>query len=424
MKRVLLSLLFSLGFGTASQAAFLIQPNDVVAICGDSITEQQIYSVFVEDYLLLCQPTPGQRIVQLGWGGERVGGFLSRLQSDLYPFKPTVVTTCYGMNDGGYVPVKPDIVETYRKGLTDTVADLKKNGVRSIVLGTPGVVDSTTFKRSVSAADYNENLRQLSDAALDVSQKEGVNFADVHGPMMEAMGKAKAALGDAYVFAGGDGVHPGPNGHLLMAGAILKGLGCDGAIGTITVDLASGKGEGTPGQKIVSVKDGTVEVESTRLPFFFEGDPKAVESTPAAIVAFTTFNEDLNRYLLVVKGFKGDKAKVTWSSPDGSVSVSQVFPAADLEKGVNLAAAFIGQTPLSAAFQKVHNAVKIQQSNEVPLVKGFFHGLTSFKKVAPRHDSTFDDLKAAALEQDETLFKDAVGCIAPVRHLIKIESAP
>ena len=35
-----------------------------------------------------------------------------------------------------------------------------------------------------------------------------------------------------------DGVHPAANGHLIMAYAFLKGLGCDGNVGTITLDLA------------------------------------------------------------------------------------------------------------------------------------------------------------------------------------------
>ena len=44
-----------------------------MAICGDSITQQKIYSVFMEDYFLMCQPVEGLRIAQFGWGGERAG---------------------------------------------------------------------------------------------------------------------------------------------------------------------------------------------------------------------------------------------------------------------------------------------------------------------------------------------------------------
>jgi hypothetical protein len=35
-----------------------LRAGDLVGICGDSITEQKIYSVDIADYLLMCQPKP------------------------------------------------------------------------------------------------------------------------------------------------------------------------------------------------------------------------------------------------------------------------------------------------------------------------------------------------------------------------------
>ena len=51
----------------------------------------------------------------------------------------------------------------------------------------------------------------------------------------------------------------------------LKALGCDGAIGTITVDLAGGTATGGDGQKILSCQNGSVDIESTRYPFCLTG---------------------------------------------------------------------------------------------------------------------------------------------------------
>jgi hypothetical protein len=58
-------------------ADFLIQPNDMLAITGDSITAQHQYSAFMEDYLLMCQPTPGFNAAQFGWSGEDARAALS-----------------------------------------------------------------------------------------------------------------------------------------------------------------------------------------------------------------------------------------------------------------------------------------------------------------------------------------------------------
>jgi hypothetical protein len=38
-----------------------LRAGDLVAICGDSITEQRLYSAFVETYLLACQPVKDVR---------------------------------------------------------------------------------------------------------------------------------------------------------------------------------------------------------------------------------------------------------------------------------------------------------------------------------------------------------------------------
>src|SRR5882757_532963 len=95
-------LLAALVFGTSAMrtaVAAQLQAGDMVAICGDSITEQKQYSVFIEDYLLMCQPAPDLKAHQFGWSGEKADGFLGRMSAEVLPFAPTVATTCYGMND-------------------------------------------------------------------------------------------------------------------------------------------------------------------------------------------------------------------------------------------------------------------------------------------------------------------------------------
>ena len=82
----------------------LLQKGDRLAICGDSITEQKLYSVLLESYLTACLPELEITCRQYGWSGEQAAGFLNRMANDVLRFKPTLATTCYGMNDFGYVP--------------------------------------------------------------------------------------------------------------------------------------------------------------------------------------------------------------------------------------------------------------------------------------------------------------------------------
>ena len=231
-----------------------LQQGDYVAVIGDSITEQRLYSLYIEDYLLMCKPAADLRVTQFGWGGETAPGFADRMANDALRFQPSVATTCFGMNDGGYSPMDPGKAQRYRDGQISIVKQLKTGrrpvdrrrlarlrGCRHVWRSQPG-----------TAAMYNKTLAALRDIARDVARKQGVVFADVYDPMMAAMTKAKAKYGREYHLAGGDGVHPDRNGHLVMAYAFLKALGCDGNIGTITVDLQGGKAEATEGHKILA----------------------------------------------------------------------------------------------------------------------------------------------------------------------------
>src|SRR6266540_68951 len=54
----------------------LLKKNDRLAICGDSFTEQKMYSRLIETYLTVCVPELGITTRQYGWGGETASGFL------------------------------------------------------------------------------------------------------------------------------------------------------------------------------------------------------------------------------------------------------------------------------------------------------------------------------------------------------------
>ena len=135
---------FRLGGALASlPGADGLRPGDIVAICGDSITRQGLYSTFIETYLLACQQVRDVHAHQFGVNSERSWDFLARIDSEVLPFQPTAATFCYGMNDGGYSSVDPRREASYRRATTEIVRKLKEAGVRLIVVGSPGAVDST-----------------------------------------------------------------------------------------------------------------------------------------------------------------------------------------------------------------------------------------------------------------------------------------
>jgi lysophospholipase L1-like esterase len=403
-------------------AASLLKPGDVLVIAGDSITQQKSYSVMIEDYLLMCQHVNAGQIVQDGWSGEQASGLLARLDTDFYPFQPTAVTLSYGMNDGHYQPLDAPTGDAFRKAETDLVESFKQHGIHAIVIGSPGVVDSYYFRDFKGDAPYdpavpamyNKTLGGLADIAREVAEKEGVSFADLHTVMMDIMTKMKAAKGDKYPFVNnGDGVHPSGVGCLVMAYAYLKGLGCDGNIGTITVDMFNGDAAatGSPGQTILSSKDGTIQIESTRYPFCI----------PAAdtreVLPYLPFNQELNRYMLIVKGISGSGAKVTWGT------VTKQFTKEQLAKGVNLAAEFL-DNPFLDQWGKVDRMAQDQQEQDRALYQSYLHNTPALRATAATNPAVVDGLIKSGLTWSHALYSMAAASVIPVRHQIKVEVVP
>jgi hypothetical protein len=231
--------------------------------------------------------------------------------------------------------------------------------------------------------------------------------------MMAAMTKAKAKYGREYNLAGGDGVHPDRNGHLVMAYAFLKALGCNGDIGTITCDLAQNKAEATEGHKILSCAGGQVEIESSKYPFCFYGDPAQPGAT-RGVIEFIPFNDELNRFQLVVRGIGAEKAQVTWGN------ATKEFTAEKLAKGINLAAEFL-DNPFSQPFRKVEEQINSQQAMEVGLVKTLLHNRPDYKRAFPEEQEALDRIANGLVKQDKAAQAASAAAVAPVKHTIKVK---
>ncbi|MBC8001553.1 MAG: SGNH/GDSL hydrolase family protein, partial [Opitutaceae bacterium] len=162
----------------------LLKKGDRLAIIGDSITEQKLYSRMIETYLTVCTPELEITARQYGWSGERATGFLARMTNDCLRFDPTIATTCYGMNDHEYIPYQERIGKTYREKQTAIVDSFKANRVR-VILGSPGPVGkmpSWVRTATGTVADLNENLCKLRNIDLEIAKTERVAFADVFWP--------------------------------------------------------------------------------------------------------------------------------------------------------------------------------------------------------------------------------------------------
>ncbi|HIG28491.1 MAG TPA: hypothetical protein EYQ50_12110 [Verrucomicrobiales bacterium] len=348
--------------------SMLLKKGDRLAIIGDSITEQKMYSRIIETYLTVCVPELKITTRQFGWSGETAAGFLRRMESDCLRFNPTIATLCYGMNDHRYRPYDPENGQWYHDQYTAVVKGLKNSGAR-VLLGSPGCigrVPNWTKSDQHSRRDLNLNLATLRNIDIQIAAREGVRFTDVFWPMLQAGATARQRYGSDYAVAGKDGVHPGWSGQLIMAYCFLQSMGLDGDLGKLTVDLATSKAQGAEGHEVLGFAEGVLKIHSTRYPFCAEGDTDKDNSIRSGMT-LVPFNQKLNRFTLKVAGTTKANYKVTWGAE------TKTYSSTELADGINLANEFV-INPFTNAFKRVDKAVLAKQAYETRQIKVMFHG--------------------------------------------------
>lgn len=309
MKRLLscitlcLWLAFSVAYA-AAQPSFQLRDGDRIVFLGDSITEQRIYTRYVMDYLTLRYPEMSLSFRNAGWVSDTAGGGLKRLQRDVLSLQPTVVTICYGMNDGGVGAFNRVNYERFISSMEELVQQIRTTGAR-VALLTPGVVDPDrkNWNSPERMRAYNPTLGQFARGEVMLARRLGVPIFNIHTLMLNAQTQAKSERKDFTMIP--DGVHPDSAGHALMAYGLIQALGCNQPAASLKI----GDDRLTSSRCRVKVLAHT----SDKLVFLRRDEALPMAFDPAADVLFPYEPEliAMNRYELKVKNLTPGKWKLT-----------------------------------------------------------------------------------------------------------------
>ena len=232
--------------GQALAEDFALKDGDRVVFYGDSITDQRLYTTFAETYVVTRFPQLDVSFVHSGWGGDRVtgggGGPIDvRLPRDVFAYRPTVMTIMLGMNDGAYRTFDQPIFDTYARGYQHIIDSVKENlpGIRITVIE-PSPFDDVTQPPKFEGG-YNAVLVRYSQFVKELAGRENLGVADLNSPVVAALAKAKATDAELAKKIIPDRVHPGPGGHLLMAGELLKSWHAPALVSALEIDAAAKK---------------------------------------------------------------------------------------------------------------------------------------------------------------------------------------
>ena len=119
------------GSASGSAADFFLKDGDVVVMIGDSITEQHMYSNYVEMWTVTRFPKWKLTFRNVGIGGDTSRGGNSRFARDVLLHKPTAMTVDFGMNDGGYRAFEEGTFKPYMEGLQGMANQARAANIRT-----------------------------------------------------------------------------------------------------------------------------------------------------------------------------------------------------------------------------------------------------------------------------------------------------
>ena len=322
---------------------FQLHDGDTVVFFGDSITNQRLYTVFTEAYVLTRFPRMRVTFVHSGWSGDRVtgggGGPIDlRLDRDVFAYGPTVITIMLGMNDAEYQPYDDGIFNIFANGYRHILDRIKAAApqARTTLLESSAYDDFT--RPPEFAGGYNSVLLKYGRLVRELGNKRELTVADLNAPVAGLLQAASAASPKPAQELIPDRVHPSPGVHLVMAEALLQAWGAPSVVSTVEIDGLSGtvaKSENTTVDSVV--RQDALEWTQTdqALPMPLERE----DATISLALRHSDFMDALNRETLRVTGLAAGRYSL---QIDGEAV--GVFEAPEFAAGINLASM---TTPMS-----------------------------------------------------------------------------
>jgi len=353
LRRMMFALVTLLILAGAARAQdnFHLKDGACVVFYGDSITDQRLYTTFVETYAVTRFPHLRVRFVHSGWGGDRVtgagGGPIDlRLRRDVIAYKRTVMTIMLGMNDASYRAYDAGIFNTYATGYQHILETVKNAlpGIRITVIQ-PSPFDDVT-RPPEFAGGYNAVLVRYGHFVKELGQREGLLVADLNTPVVAALEKAEATDAELAKKIIPDRVHPDAAGHLLMAEALLKAWDAPAMVTSVEIDAANRRVVRAENTAVTGLAaDGGLSWTQTDKALPMPVDWK--DPVTALAVRSSDFVQARNQQPLKVTGLSGEYFALKIEGEEIGRFTKQ-----ELKEGVNLA---VLTTPMSKQAMTVHD---------------------------------------------------------------------
>lgn len=342
MKKTIIVLLFVTYYFSlwAQQPSLLFKNGERVAFVGNSITHVGDFTNYIA--LFYATRFPNEKIVFINAGiaGDAAANIISRMDSDVFIHKPTVVVLMVGMNDvrrelynakniGDTATDRKKIsaLEDYKKNIVRIAERFQQFGCRSI-FELPTIYDETSRFSRPNLIGINGALGKCADYLSSTAPIYNARVVDYY-KIMNEVNKEQQIKDSTFTIVSNDRIHPEPPGYLVMTYQFLKSTGAPAYVSKIVIN--AGKSQVS---EAVNCRAKLKSSTSTRLLFesLENALPYPVQNEAKSALNYVNFTKDLNQEILQVKNIKaGDYILYVDKTNVG------IFSSSALAEGINLA---------------------------------------------------------------------------------------
>ena len=256
--------LFLIGFNdTVANPNTCFRSNDRVVFIGDSITHAGMFHTYIQAFYATRFPEKNVIIYNLGIAGDTAKGAAERCsvlekglwESDVRSYKPTTAVVMLGMNDASnsifndsssYQELEEKSeqrIQWFRDNYGKIIDRLELLQIHPIRLIKSSPYDQTMKNRAAKKNLYNfgfgknDLIRRMAAEVIDAeADTRKIETIDFNTPMIQ-LNQVKQKFDPSYSIIGLDRVHPGVQGHMLMAYLFLRSQNIERAVSKLVIDF-------------------------------------------------------------------------------------------------------------------------------------------------------------------------------------------
>ena len=310
---------------------------ETVVFLGNSITQGGTYHTFVKLFYFTRFPERNINFVNAGIAGNQTYHAIERFETDVMVHQPDHVVVMFGMNDMGIgmaeglseKEIESKIDErliTYSENMHRLAAMILDRGIKLSYIA-PSIYDDKVKVETPIRAGGNAALARAREVVYNLAEKYQCAVADFY-TVMDEVNTRYQAKDPAFTVVGQDRVHPGVEGHLLMAYQFLKSQQLPATVSKVVIDAADVEVDEIKNAKISYLRRNNPDyiyfaIKADALPFPIHGNI-AMDWVP--------IQQEFNQEVLKVKNLPTGTYKLTIEETEiGTFSSSQ------LQTGINLA---------------------------------------------------------------------------------------